>query len=110
MQNDDRFPNQPERAETPAEVPDPSGPPVPVASAVSWTSVAMATFSVLACSGIAFVLLGSLTSPTMGATRSAKLQWEQRRAEIDRAIDEQLARRQAAPDRSAQLDRDRSDE
>lgn len=110
MQNDDRFTEQPEEGDVPADVPDPSGPPVPLAKTVSWTGLAVATVSVVACSGIAFVMLRSLTAPTMGATRSAKLQWEERRAEIDQVIEEELARRQAESDRSAELDRDRSDE
>ena len=110
MHSEYQFPEQPEQGDVPVEVSDPSGPPVPVEEAISWTGIAVAAISFVACSGIAFVLLGNLSRPTMGSTRSSKLQWEQRRAEVDQAIEEELSRRQAEADRAAKLEPDRSDE
>jgi hypothetical protein len=93
-----------------AEVPDPNGPPVPVADGPSGVGAAMTAITVLACGGVAFVLFGGLTHQSCGATRSAKLQWEQRQALVDQAVDEELARRQTPTNPSAQLAPDGSNE
>ena len=71
------------------DVPDPFGPPRPVTSQSDpGPSGAVVGITVLAAAGATFLLLGSLARPTMGATRSSQLQWEQRQAEIDRAIEQ----------------------
>ena len=70
--------------------PDPHGPPVPVPrrrpsfpEMVTWTGATVAGI------GCVLVLLASQARPTLGATRSSRLQWEQRRLQIERALKEQ---------------------
>ena len=72
-------------------MPDPSGPP----QAAGRNEAAM---SVLGGAGIALVAIGGLMVPmfattthTMGSTRSAKLQWENRQQEIRQAIEKNHA-------------------
>ena len=96
MQSDEPlFPREKPRARAahgppePPGVPDPSGPPRPVIpQSAPGPSGAIVGITVLAAAGATFLLLGSLATPCRGATRSSQLQWEQRQAEIDRAIEE----------------------
>jgi hypothetical protein len=46
----------------------------------------LAGIASVAVAGAAFVALASFCQPTMGATRSCRLKWDQRRAEIDEAV------------------------
>jgi hypothetical protein len=39
----------------------------------------------LGAAGVGWLVLGVLMTPTMGATRSSKLKWEQRQHEIEKA-------------------------
>jgi hypothetical protein len=83
--NENQVP--PEEQRLAGEMPDPSGPP----QAVGRNDAVMAG---LGLAGIALVAVGGLvvalstaTAHTAGATRSAKLQWEQRQQEIQQAIE-----------------------
>jgi hypothetical protein len=76
-----------------AQMPDPSGPP----QAAGRNEAVMSTLGGV---GIALVAIGGLlvpmfatTTPTMGATRSAKLQWQERQQEIRQAIEKDHAGR-----------------
>ncbi len=101
MQDEERPPQRIEENEQPPddEVPDPSGPPEPVAKADPGCSLVATVLGLLAAGGFLFCLLGIVTGPTEGATRSGRLQLEQRRAEIDRAVEEAMAERQSALER-----------
>ena len=92
-----------------AEVPDPAGPPVPVEGTiqVAGTGVGaiMTLITVLACGGVVVTLMGGLAQPCQGATQTAQLQWQERQAEVDRIVDEQLAQRQVAAEPAEQADR-----
>ena len=48
MHSEYQFPEQPEQGDVPVEVPDPSGPPVPVEEAISWSGMAVAALSFVA--------------------------------------------------------------
>jgi hypothetical protein len=76
-----------------SQMPDPSGPP----QAAGHNEAVMSALGGL---GVALVAIGGLMVPifastggTMGATRSAKLQWEQRQQEIRQAIEQDHANR-----------------
>lgn len=76
-------------------LPDPSGHPNPVADAVSFLGNAAAT--VLAMGACALVV-AAIAVPTMGATRSAKLQWQERNRQAEEAIKKaEAAAQQADP-------------
>jgi hypothetical protein len=83
----------PEEQRLAAQMPDPSGPP----QAARGNEAVM---SALDGVGIALVAVGGLMVPlftatthTAGATRSAKLQWEQRQQEIRQVIEKDQAER-----------------
>jgi hypothetical protein len=82
---------------TQAELPNPDGPPMPVATnESSAVNSAITAITVLACGGVGFALLiGSGAGRTCGATRSAQLQWEQRQTEVNQIVAEELAQREA---------------
>jgi len=72
------------------QVPDPNGPPVLsyCQEKFPWTKtrVGMTTTFIVAASGIVgFLVLASVATPTMGASRSHRIKWQQRQAEIDQA-------------------------
>ncbi len=73
------------------DAPDPSGPPQPVNRNDSkWRVIATVGVSTVALGGLfipAFLNLGR----TSGATRSAKIQWEQRQRQIEQVIQEDQA-------------------
>ena len=112
MQSDEQFPGHgQDRADAAAprsKLPDPTGPPHPVrdpgAGSTSVTKLVTTTLITLAAvGGVIAVCLPALQSQrTCGATRSSKLQWEQRQIEIDRVIAAEQEYRRAA---SAGLDR-----
>jgi len=78
-----------------SETPDPAGPPVPV-SREQGCSLTATVLSMLAVGvGIALIM-PAMTGATRGATRSTKLQWEQRQAEIEEAFARQQAYQDAA--------------
>ena len=83
----------PEEQRLAAQMPDPSGPP----QAARGNQAVMAALGGV---GIALVAVGGLMVPlftatthTAGATRSAKLQWEQRQQEIRQVIENDQAER-----------------
>ena len=99
MQPSNEHPEHEEpRAHADGDVPQPSGPPVPVEQSKSPVTAAVTTLTLLAAGGMGFVLIADLATPCVGATRSSRLQWEQRQVEIDRAIEETTAYRQAPSD------------
>jgi hypothetical protein len=86
------------------DVPEPSGPPEPVLDSgeagsagdtgVSLGEVLMRTgelgLVIAVAGGAALFVAGAFMSrPTMGATRSAQLTWQQRQAAVERAVAEQ---------------------
>ncbi len=101
MQNEERPPQRIEDNAQPPEdgIPDPSGTPEPAAKADAGCSLAATVVGLLAAGGILLCLLGTFNRPTRGAPRSSRLQLEQRRAEIDRAVDAAMADRQSALER-----------
>lgn len=65
---------------------DPSAPP---SSDLGATLTITAVFLAGAAATTAFVLLPALSQPTMGSTTSAKIQWQQRQQQFQKAIEEQ---------------------
>lgn len=103
-------PEPSEQAGPQAEVPDPMGPPMPICQDKPGCSLTTTVLSLLAVGiGGVLLLLPAITTPTRGATRSTRLQWEERQAEIDRAIAQQQAFQEEASQRS-QPDRNAADE
>jgi hypothetical protein len=73
----------------PEGVPDPSGPPQPVGPG----QAGMSPWKPLGCLALAGVAVGAVISflsapPCMGATRSARLRWEDRNRQVDQAAKE----------------------
>ena len=89
--NDD--PNEPHEVTKPAEpptqaMPDPAGPPEPVeADDGVLRGLSVAGVVLVAAGGLLLPMVAS-TNTTMGAMRSTKIQWEQREAEVRRALTE----------------------
>ena len=98
MQNNEKLSLDDETA-VESGLPDPSGPPQPVAG----VDPALATLTgfgmVLVACGSILVLMELSTGPTCGATRSSKLQWEDRTAQIEQASAREEAYRQRPADR-----------
>lgn len=92
-------------------VPDPSGPPSPVGRVKSGLNVLAGAAIVLAAgAGTAHLVGGSMNS-CRGATVSARLQWEQRQAEIRQVLAERQADQQAAQTKSdAQANEEATDD
>ncbi|EAQ81370.1 hypothetical protein DSM3645_23301 [Blastopirellula marina DSM 3645] len=62
-------------------------PPSPVtAPPLSASNRGLNAVTVIVAGAGAFVLLAGLTTPTIGATRSTKLQWEERNLQIEQAV------------------------
>lgn len=81
-------------------VPDPSGPPTPVEAADPvLNTISALGVGAVAVAGLCLAAMAT-TRPTMGATRSAKLEWERRQAQVEQAIQAQ----DAAPAPCAQVD------
>jgi hypothetical protein len=84
---------------------DPNGPPQPV-QGPSWTRTAVTAAVCLAVGGTLFTMCCVTCTPCMGATRSAKLEWQKRQQEVQQAwdADQQQSRdnstRQAAAEKS----------
>lgn len=80
---------QPKPDESLANVPPTPVPPPPTHSAGNYGLNAL----VLAAAGAgAFILIGGTMTPCMGATRSAKLEWQERQAQIEQAEHDARAR------------------
>jgi len=62
-------------------LPDPSGEP----RAVERGSIVSDALTILAVGGICLVILSSFMRPTMGASRSAHLKWEERKHQMEEA-------------------------
>ncbi|HYW80073.1 MAG TPA: hypothetical protein VE890_10880 [Thermoguttaceae bacterium] len=106
---DNRPPEPSEQAGPQVEVPDPTGPPVPICQEQPGCSLTTTVLSLLAVGVGVLLFLPAIGTRTCGATRSTRLQWEQRQAEIDRAIaQEQACEQEAAV--GSQPDRDAADE
>jgi hypothetical protein len=91
-----------------ADVPDPSGPPRPMTAQDSALGALGSVIVVVACGVSLFLLMGT-EHATCGATRSSQLKWEQREAEIDRAIREAETCGDVASQEASQ-EHDRADE
>ena len=70
-------------------IPDPDGPPTPadpseilpmIGRFMGWTALT------LVGSGTAFILFAAAPTRTLGALRSHRLKWEQRKEQIDQAV------------------------
>ena len=116
MQSDEQFSGHgQDRADAApqSELPDPTGPPQPVRDAGTGSNtvtklVTTTLITLAAVGGVIVVCLPALQSHrTCGATRSSKLQWEQRQIEIDQAIAAEQEYRRAE---AAGLDRDTADD
>ena len=70
---------------------DPSGPARPVSQVPARLNRAAAASIVLLAGGSTLYLLGGTVGACRGATRSARLLWEQRTAEMQQALAEQRA-------------------
>jgi hypothetical protein len=91
MENEQSVP-RPEEERLAASMPDPSGPPQPVEATeggLNWVTGL----------GIGVIVLGGLfwaanasTTRTAGATRSARLEWQSRQAQIEQAIQQDAAK------------------
>ena len=61
-------------------------PPIPIVEDEALSGSRFGTVVVRSLAGMgALYLIGMLMTPTMGATRSSKLKWEQRQQEIEEA-------------------------
>jgi hypothetical protein len=93
MQNDERLHGS-DVTVVGASLPDPSGPPQPVDPTESALAGLTGLGIVLVACGSIFVLTGLSAGPTCGATRSSKLEWENRTAQIEQALVREEAYRQ----------------
>jgi hypothetical protein len=68
----------------PASLPDPNGPPLPAPpSRGKHAGAFVLTTFLIACGGAAaFLVSGTTSERTMGALRSQRIKWEERRREI----------------------------
>ena len=73
------------------DVPDPGGPPSPVGRVKSGLNVLAGAAIVLAAGAGTAHLIGGSVNSCRGATVSARLQWEQRQAEIRQVLAERQA-------------------
>jgi hypothetical protein len=87
------------------EVPDPCGPPVPVKRHPFQFTLRSLMVGTLACGGVFAVLSRGTMSSCHGATRSSRLEWENRQLEIEQAaatsddvVNDQSAQSAPAPD------------
>jgi hypothetical protein len=72
-------------------MPDPAGPPRPVGKVEDpLRGLSVAGVVLVAAGGLLLPMMAS-TGATQGATRSAKIHWEQREAEVRRAMTEDQA-------------------
>ena len=87
IQDPEELRRTPDLPETNPEVLDPSGPPRSIpGSDTAWNLTAtMLTVGIVGGAAI-FFMLPAVTTRAAGATRSTRLQWEQRESEIDRAL------------------------
>lgn len=74
--------------------PDPSGPP----QAAKGLGLGAAATIVVVAGGAAFTLMSGQMNACRGATRSSRLVWEERQAEIDAAIAAETSIDTVAPD------------
>ncbi|PHS19056.1 MAG: hypothetical protein COA78_01445 [Blastopirellula sp.] len=72
------------------QVPDPSGPPQAVTQQNPVMNFVGRSFTLLVAGGGLSVFVASAMLPTVGATCSSKLEWEQRQAQIDQAIQDEM--------------------
>jgi hypothetical protein len=77
-------PQQPDESknESLAEVPPT---PLDVAHAPRATNLALGTIALTVAGAGAILLISGTMTPTMGATRSTKLEWEERKLQIEQA-------------------------
>jgi len=71
------------------EVPKPDEalpPPYPMRKRHLWRTVLGAAGLTVTVGGVAFILLASSMTRTRGATCSARLKWEERRRQVDQAV------------------------
>lgn len=64
----------------------PLGAPQPVEDATSWLALFGAIGTSIVALGGTLILISTATTRTRGASRSARLEWEKRQAEIQRTI------------------------
>ncbi|MBN2477261.1 MAG: hypothetical protein JXB62_21820 [Pirellulales bacterium] len=84
-----------------ADLPDPSGAPAPICQNDPGCSLASTLIALLVAGGVGLLLLPALDfRATRGATRSARLQWQERRSEIQQAVAREQAYRQAAAEKA----------
>jgi hypothetical protein len=80
---------------------DPAGPPVPVTGTAEFAGPGLMTslLTVIAGSGVLLTMCSLTTQRCAGATRSARIEWERRQAQIEQAIaaDEALWAEPAEP-------------
>jgi len=92
--NDPERPRQTGDERLSSEMPDSTGPPRPVPKGDPVLNlITTVGVSTVAIGGVMFAM-SALTSPCRGATRSAKLQWEQRQLQVEQAYQQELAYQQ----------------
>jgi hypothetical protein len=93
---EDENPIRPEEEKLAAEMPDPAGPPQPERTG----HPVLTAIGVLGLGTVGVGLLLPMlvnTGVTMGATRSARIQWESRAQEIEEALQAEQRRQDEAP-------------
>ena len=85
-----QLPRTPSAEGLAAKLADPSGPPQPVASDDVLNTIAFVGVILVALGGLMVPVFTS-TRHTAGATRSAKLEWENRQQQIEQAIQAEQA-------------------
>jgi hypothetical protein len=76
-----------------------SVPPIPEEGRVPLlANISMGTISMAVAGAGAIVLIGGTLTPTVGATRSAKLEWQRRQQQIEQAVRGDVMKSTVDPD------------
>lgn len=102
--SDERPLDEPQVDRVEPQNPDPSGPPEPVLAEDKFlTGLRALGIGAVALTGLV-VICPATFGPTCGATRSARVQWDQRRQEMEQAAREDAATRARPPQQTPARD------